>query len=86
MQKRMDIIVSFCSLGEQNTKWAVLWRRVFDQAAFFVSECAGVGVPRGHRWEVRQCGRNLSSVGVDGRRGGAGAESEKCASAKPQGD
>lgn len=39
----------------------------FDQTAFFISDCAGVGVPCGHNWEVRQCGRNVVPRGWLGR-------------------
>ena len=55
--KRMDIIVGF-ALWENKTQNGCFIGSTFDQAALFISECAGVGVPRGHHWEVRQCGCN----------------------------
>ncbi len=39
-----------------------LYGKHFDQAAF-ISECASVEVPCGHRWEVRQCGCNVVAGG-----------------------
>ena len=49
MQRRMDIIVGF-ALWEYKTQNGYFMSQRFDQAAFFLSECADVGVPRGHYW------------------------------------
>lgn len=34
-----------------------------EKAALLISDCSGVGVPRGHRREVRQCGCNVVQRG-----------------------
>lgn len=58
MQKRMDFIVGF-ALWEHKTQNGYFIGQYFDQAAFFISECAGVGVPCEHCCEVHQCRRNV---------------------------
>ncbi len=66
MLRRMDIIVGF-ALWEYKTQNGYFMGLHCDQAAIFIYECAGVGVPCGHCWEVRQCGRNVVPGGRMGR-------------------
>lgn len=79
MQRRMDIIVGFLLL-QYNTQNGYFMGQHFDHAACIISECAGVGVPRGHCWEVRQCGCNV----VPGRRMGREEKGQNLKNVSPQ--
>lgn len=76
MQNRKYFFVCF-ALQEDKTQNGFFMGRRFDQVPYFISECAGVGVPCGHRCEVRQRRRNVVPRGRMVRQ--KGAEFEKCA-------
>lgn len=80
----MDIIVGF-ALWEYKTQNECFMEQHFDQAAFFISECAGAEVPCGHCWEVRQCGPNVVPGGRIGREEEKGQNLKNVPPQKPRG-
>lgn len=57
----------------------------FDQIALFSLNCAGVDVPCGHSWEVRQCRRNVVARGRTGKEEEKGQNLKNVPVQKPRG-
>lgn len=57
----------------------------FDQIALFTLNCAGVDVPCGHSWEVRQCRRNVVARGRTGKEEEKGQNLKNVPVQKPRG-
>lgn len=46
----------------------ILWHSILTKQPFSSLNCAGVDVPAGHCWDVRQCGRTVVLKGRMGKR------------------